>query len=177
MQLNWAPEHSDALREFFAKGMSYLEIAEAINARFKTDYSRSAVLGRAKRMDLGNSWPCPSAEVPKPPAESMHLWLGKPNERRAAEWKWPIPVFERTETRKLRCVEIEPRRLSLLELERGDCRYPDGGDEEGEAITFCGHPQRAGSSYCTAHFHLTRGPGSASERTAVAVALRLVQAA
>ena len=43
-------------------------------------------------------------------------------------------------------------------LERGDCRYPYGGDEEGEAITFCGHPCRPGSSYCTPHFHLSRNP-------------------
>ncbi len=42
--------------------------------------------------------------------------------------------------------------LSLIDLEAGDCRYPYGGDEEGEAITFCGHPQREGSSYCVAAF-------------------------
>ena len=176
MQLNWVPEHSDALREFFAKGMSYLEIAEAINAKFKTDYSRSAVLGRAKRLGLGRFDPGPSADLPKPPPKAMP-WLSKPQERRTAGLWRPMPAFERTETVRLRCVEIEPRRLSLMELERDDCRYPYGGDEEGEAITFCGHPKRAGSSYCTAHFHLTRGRGTASERAAVTVALRLVQAA
>ena len=70
-----------------------------------------------------------------------------------------------------------PRHLSVIDLEAGDCRYPYGGDAEGEAITFCGHPQREGSSYCLGHFHLTRGPGTASERAAVPVALRLVEAA
>jgi GcrA cell cycle regulator len=49
---NWANEHSDALREYLAKGMSYSAIAEAINARFKTAYSRSAAIGRAQRMGL-----------------------------------------------------------------------------------------------------------------------------
>jgi GcrA cell cycle regulator len=29
-----APEHSQALREYLAKGMSYSEIADAINSRF-----------------------------------------------------------------------------------------------------------------------------------------------
>ena len=174
MQLSWPPEHSDALRELFAKGMSYSEIAETINARFQTDYSRNAALGRAKRMGLGG--PGPSADPPKPPPKAMP-WLSKPHERRTVELRRPMPVFERTETVKLRCVEIEPLRLPLMELERGDCRYPYGGDEESEAITFCGHPQRAGSSYCTAHFHLTRGPGTTSERAAGAVLLRLVQVA
>jgi GcrA cell cycle regulator len=89
----------------------------------------------------------------------------------------PMPVFERTEAVELRCVEIAPRHLSLIDLEPGDCRYPYGGDEDGEAITFCGHPRRQGSSYCTPHFHLTCGPGTASERTANTVSLRLVVAA
>jgi GcrA cell cycle regulator len=88
-----------------------------------------------------------------------------------------MPVFEHAETVKLRCVDIDPRHLSMIDLEPGDCRYPYGGDEEGEAITFCGHPRRRGSSYCTAHFHLSRGPGTAAEHTAITVALRLVEAA
>jgi len=70
-----------------------------------------------------------------------------------------------------------PRHLAVTELEAGDCRYPYGGDADGEAITFCGHPQREGSSYCLGHFNLTRGPGTASERAAIPVALRLVAAA
>jgi GcrA cell cycle regulator len=41
---NWAPEHSDALREHLAKGMSFSEIAKAINSRFNTTYSRNAAL-------------------------------------------------------------------------------------------------------------------------------------
>ena len=88
-----------------------------------------------------------------------------------------MPVFEPVEMPKLRCVEIVPRQLSLVELEPGDCRYPYGGDEEGDAITFCGHPRRQGSSYCAPHFHLTRGPGIPLQRDAGTVSLRLVEAA
>jgi GcrA cell cycle regulator len=71
---------------------------------------------------------------------------------------WPVPVFKDVVPVKLRCVDIEPRHLSLNELERDDCRYPYGGDGENEAITFCGHPRRPGSSYCSPHFHLSRDP-------------------
>nr|WP_283826977.1 GcrA family cell cycle regulator [Bradyrhizobium diazoefficiens] len=78
---------------------------------------------------------------------------------------------------KLRCVGVRPRLIALVELEQGDCRYPYGGDEEGEEISFCGHPRQPGSSYCAPHAHLTRGPGAASGRTAGAVVLRLVSAA
>ena len=87
----------------------------------------------------------------------------------------PRPVFEPVKPVKLRCAEIAPRHVSLLDLEPGDCRYPYGGDEEGEAITFCAHPRHPDSSYCTAHVDLTRGPGTASERAADAFLLWLLE--
>ena len=49
---HWPSEHSDALRDYFRKGMSYAEIGRQINARFGTAYTRSAVIGRAKRLGL-----------------------------------------------------------------------------------------------------------------------------
>ena len=68
--------------------------------------------------------------------------------------------------------EALDRHLELIELEAGDCRYPYGGEEEGEAITFCGHPRRKGSSYCTPHFHLARNPDSPAERVPSVAPLR-----
>jgi GcrA cell cycle regulator len=175
MQSNWTRQHSEALREFLAGGLSYARIADAINARFNTFYSRNATIGRARRMGL---------DGPERPADA-HAWpvkarparLHKPSERGVPLWLRPMPVFERTEPVSLRCVEIDPRHLSLLDLEPGDCRYPYGGDEEGEAITFCGHPRHHGTSYCAAHFHLTRGPGALPQQATGAVSLRLVEAA
>jgi GcrA cell cycle regulator len=171
----WLPEHSNALRDYFAKGMSYSKIAAAINARYGTRYSRNATIGRGKRMGLVG--PKRPADFSKPVPNASRSRLPKPRERRAPESGRPVAALDLVRTPKLRCVEIDPRHLSLVELERGDCRYPYGGDEEGEAISFCGHPRRPGSSYCTAHFHLTRGPGTASERAAVPAPLRLVAAA
>ena len=49
---HWPSEHSDALRDYFCKGMSYAEIGRQINARFGTAYTRNAVVGRAKRLGL-----------------------------------------------------------------------------------------------------------------------------
>ncbi len=174
MQINWLPEHCDALRECLANGMSFAEAASTINAQFGAVYSRNATIGRAKRMGL--------AALDRPKRLSRMTQESKsPRSRKscecAAESKPEPAVAERPERVKLRCVQIMPRHLSLTDLEAGDCRYPYGGDAEDEAITFCGHPQREGSSYCLGHFHLTRGPGTASERAAVPVALRLVDAA
>ena len=193
---NWAPEHSQALREYLAKGMSYSEIADAINSRFGTAYTRSATIGRGRRLGLlapgrpedGPKRP-PKAKTPRlkaqrlkaPRSKAPRLEAASPqqlHERCSAELSPPpAAALERTEAVALRCVGITPRLLSLVELEPGDCRYPYGGDKDGEAITFCGHPRLAGSSYCTPHFHLTRETGTQSERAAGPVLLRLVAAA
>ena len=172
---SWTPEHSSALQEYLAKGMSYSEIAEAINAKFNTAYTRHAAIGRARRLGLlGAARPGDSSRLaPKARPSSSR----KKRERYACLSGWMMPVFEREETVKLRCVETDPRHLSLLELEPGDCRYPYGGDVEGEAITFCGQPCGEDSSYCAPHFHLTRGPGGPLKRAAGTVALRLVEVA
>ena len=53
--LSWTPEHSAALREFVERGMSYADAADAVNARFGTTYSRSAAIGRAKRMGAASA--------------------------------------------------------------------------------------------------------------------------
>jgi hypothetical protein len=153
----WAPEHSDALREYFAQGMSFAKIAKAINARFNTDYTRSAAIGRARRLGLTTPDRSPPALLMPVPQLNRS---GEPRERepRSIAFQWPVPVFEKAPPVELRCVEIEPRHLSLVELEHGDCRYPYGGDSDGEPITFCGHRRRPGSSYCTPHFHLSRNP-------------------
>jgi len=173
---NWSPEHSDALREYIAKGTSYGEIAKAINRRFSTGYSRSAVIGRAKRMGLAEP------DRLKPPPGSTPVPSATPRVNLARESHFPessrwFPISEPERPVKLRCVALVPRHLSLTELERGDCRYPYGGDEDGQAITFCGHPKRLGSSYCSPHFHLSRGEGTPSERAAGPVLLKIVETA
>ncbi len=172
---NWAPEHSGALREHHARGMSSSEIARAINSKFNTHYSRNAVIGRAKRMGLARI-DRPRDRTPPVPQEQQPS-LSRLRKAYAATARWLVPNFEREEAPKLRCADVEPRHVALPELEASDCRYPYGGDEEGEAITFCGHPRREDSSYCAAHFHLTRDPGAAPERAISTAALRIVEAA
>ena len=177
--IDWAAEHSDALREYLAKGMSFSKIADAINAKFNTTYSRSAAIGRARRMGIAGPDRAKdlAAHWPKLPSDANPPRLHKPRERYVPARMHPIPALEGAAPVQLHCVEIAPRHLSLIDLEAGDCRYPYGGNEDGEAITFCGHPRRASSSYCVAHFHLTCGPGATSERAAGTVSLRLVEAA
>ena len=116
-QTNWAPEHSELLRELVARGLSYAEIANAINAKFRTCYSRNAAIGRAKRMGITESDRAKPQPLPRQPPLDKILER-RPSESRASEFRWPMPNFERAEPVALRCVEVDPRHLSLLELER-----------------------------------------------------------
>jgi GcrA cell cycle regulator len=144
---NWAPEHSAALREFLAGGMSSSAIAAALNQKFGTSYTRNAAISRSKRMGLAG----PDQAVrrleralnAKPGRPKRSGKAGKAGDVLVRES--PAPASPRpAEPVKLRCVGISPRLVSLLELKPDDCRYPYGGDKEGEPIVFCGHPRREG---------------------------------
>jgi GcrA cell cycle regulator len=172
---SWAPEHSVALREYLATGLSFSRAADALNAKFGTAYTRNAVLGRAKRMKL---------VVPARPEHGPKVKQAKrtkvPRQRREGGSDVPgttAPVVARPELPKLRCVGISPRLVSLIDLGERECRYPYGGDRDGEPITFCGHPCFRGSVYCAPHFDLTRGPAIEPERPTGRFILRLVEAA
>lgn len=177
---DWTPEHSEALREHVTRGMSFARAAAEINAQFGTAYTRNAALGRGKRMGLVVSArrqdrlrsAGPGASGKSRKAELREPQGAKP----PAQQPDTVPAVPAAPV-QLRCVGMSPRLVSLLELQSGDCRYPYGGDKDDEPIAFCGHPRRAGSSYCTPHFHLTRDDGTALERAAGPAILRLVEAA
>ena len=176
---NWPPEHSAALRDLRARGMSYADITRTINARFKTSYSRNATLGRAQRLGLGTpveGGPPRRERIP----ELLEVQSG-PNRQpevgaaaRANLFHVPKPFVSNKKMPPLRCVEITPRHCAVTELEADNCRYPYGGDAEGEPITFCGHPRRPGSSYCTPHFHLSRDPEASLQPVQTAAWLELI---
>jgi GcrA cell cycle regulator len=177
MQSTWEEAHSLALRELVEKGLSFKEVARALNERFGTVYTRNAAIGRARRLGLST------------PGQASHGGVfaaaRKPDARKICEKRARIlakppaklSTLERAAVLQLRCVAITPRHLALVDLEPGDCRYPYGGDAEGEPITFCGHPRRDGSSYCSSHFHLTNLPDVVEQRTPARAPLRLVEAA
>ncbi len=154
----WPAEHDEALKLYFAEGMSSSEIAAALNARFgwRTNYTRNAVIGRRIRMGIKSAIPQPKGRkkrtdtpVPKP-WEAAGIGKRQYQRRRQAKRQGVsaapkfIPYFERCDT-------PEPRNVALVELGPDDCRYPHGEAD----FRFCGHPRLAGSSYCPSHHYLT----------------------
>ena len=175
MQSTWEEAHSAALRELVEKGLPFSEIARALNERFGTAYSRNAAIGRARRLRLSTPEPSRSGGVFAGPKKLDARKICK--KRARILFKSPkLSTLERAAMLQLRCVAITPRHLSLVELEADDCRYPYGGDAEGEPITFCGHPRREGASYCPSHVHLTCLEVD-DKRAGTKAPLRLVEAA
>lgn len=144
-------------------------IAEAMNAEFGTRFTRCAIIGKISRLKLANrGLPIGRTVAPRKPQLVVVTEVVKalpPKDPQRAERLLRV-AKETPATISLRCVEIVPRHLSLLDLEPRDCRYPYGGDAINEPITFCGHPAMPDRSYCVPHNHLTRGPGTFSERAA-----------
>ena len=173
---HWPSEHSDALRDYFFKGLSYSEIGREINARFGTAYTRNAVAGRVKRLGLvGSARVASPPIVPCLPGETCLLSAHRPALPNLI--LPPKSAMKPAARVKLRCVGVQPRLISFAELAAGDCRYPYGGDKEGEEITFCGHSRQPGSSYCAPHARLTRRSEAASAaRAAGPVVLKLISA-
>ncbi|MBW8857918.1 MAG: hypothetical protein JF604_27170 [Bradyrhizobium sp.] len=148
---HWPSEHSDALRDYFLKGMSYAEIGRQINARFGTAYTRNAVVGRAKRLGLVVQIRTTSPSiVPALPSGACLVLPHRPTGLTLP----PKSAMKPTAQVKLRCVGVQPRLVPLVELAGEDCRYPYGGDKDGE-----------------------RRAGAGSARVAGPVVLRLVSAA
>src|SRR4051794_11372885 len=133
---DWRPEHSEALRDYVNRGVSFARAAAEINARFGTAYTRNAALGRGKRMGLV----VPIRDVERPKPATIAPRPAKSRERRGVEARPrepgspPAPPASPASPAapaapapaQLRCVGISPRLVALVELEPGDCRYPYG---------------------------------------------------
>ena len=120
----WTDEKDAILRCYYGSGLS----AESITVLLGSGFSRSAVLGRARRLGLPGPRTVPRVRRTRPPAPP-----------RVVVAPAPPPVS---------------RRLNIMELQSLDCRWPDEGDQA--PYTFCGTLQDGESSYCAYHRRINR---------------------
>jgi GcrA cell cycle regulator len=163
----WYDELKERLKGLYATGLSSSQIAAEMNCGL----SRNAIIGQVHRLKLvrGNGH-----ENRKPSGRSPRHQAYKPREKRAtirfircnsnsnAMRVVDIVEFDAAE---MRCAEVEPKHVGLLDLDSDGCRYPFGDSP----FTFCNHKQLAGSSYCPSHFFLSIGPGTSSEKAATKI--------
>lgn len=143
--LFWPDERAEQLRNLWNDKLSCRTIAGMLGV------SRNAVIGKAHRMGLE-----PREKVIAKPREARPRKRGlHTRHRRDVLGKLfaPDPV-------ELREVDVESRKLTFDQLEANSCRYP----AEKGPITFCGHDQKPGSSYCPAHHFLCWMPAKSINR-------------
>lgn len=145
----WTEERTERLRTLYATGLSCSLIAAELGG----DITRNAVIGKVHRANLprrgkGGNYSVKGLTVKKraPPT------VQKARQRYSPESKRVMTIFQSAEMIKLRCVEIVPLNLTLMELDSTtQCHYIPGDD-----LLYCGHPLQAGSSYCAPHHALSR---------------------
>jgi GcrA cell cycle regulator len=123
------------LEQLHAEGLSFGQIAKAINAEFGTLLTRNAIIGRSHRLVLT---PRPSPIRQKGP---------------------------RTRTRSQRITPMNDNQLPLEaenkvhrtfeQMRRGDCWWPLGEINE-RAVLFCAEPTDIGISWCPKHQRIGR---------------------
>jgi|KBSMisStaDraftv2_1062788.scaffolds.fasta_scaffold568164_1 GcrA cell cycle regulator len=141
--MTWTPEQDAMLTDLVKTGGEpYSEAAAAINARFKTRFSRNAAIGRGKRIGLATprkivirtTKPAKAQSKPRPDIQA----------RKAASGPKPPPPFV------ARIADVRPGNVDLVDLAPDGCRWAYGDGP----FVFCNHPRVWGLSYCPAHSHL-----------------------
>lgn len=150
------PGAIDELKKLRAEGLSASRIADAMAFKFNHFVSRSAVCGKADRLDLGLSSKetqrfaarqMASRKRNKAKAEREASSPPKPSTplRRALEMApEPMPVTEPE-------LVVDPKsRVGIEGLSKHQCRWPIGDPQEPD-FHFCDQKQIGGISYCEFH--------------------------
>lgn len=141
----WTDDRVEKLKTLYANGLSSSKIAAVLGG-----ITRNGVIGKVHRLGLerrGAGWSdAPPREVR---SRKPRLRVVRSNQSSGLRL---IVAHDPAELAAMRCVEVEPRHLSLLDLEPKDCRFPYGDGP----FTFCGLLKLDGSSYCPSHFALVR---------------------
>lgn len=156
----WPADKEDRLRVLWAEKAT----ARAIGLELKV--SRSAVIGKAHRMELPAHANPPRGRAAGAPSKPRQRPAGAPSNpvgmldafRAKANQRPPQPVLEAIDM----VPETSPDARSLMELTDNTCRWPLG--PEPATQTFCGSEPFPGLPYCSRHACLAYKPHSRPER-------------
>lgn len=135
----WPEEHIAALREAcLVERLSGAATAAALSEKFGREFTRNAVIGMARRLGLSFT-----AQTGRPRCDLKLATTPKTARAVSPARRAKPPKAHLVETLE----DWEPRRLSLLVLREGDCKFPLGDPGAGE-FAFCGAPTAPGKVYC-----------------------------
>lgn len=150
MPTHWSTNQLDMLRnDWLDPKNSLSQIAAHINAETQSEFSRSAIAGKAKRLDLplrrrpnGDGGRRPRAVQRKPSTRTLAANFAKRSK------------FTFAYVQKSLMNEPVHLGLTLFQINETTCKYPRGD----ESKTFCGQASHPDSPYCSFHHQLCYRP-------------------
>lgn len=137
--LAWNSSRIEALKQYWAKGLTCTQIAKELGS------TRSAVAGKARRLNLEPRFVMPAA--PKPILRERQ----KANGMVRRGFIRPAPPLQIVAS--IPADEPSPCGCSLLELKPGHCKFPIGFPGE-PGFHFCA--RETDGTYCLGHRELCR---------------------
>lgn len=140
------PEMVDALKAHHAAKLSASMIAQRLNDRFGTDFTRNSIIGKLNRLGLTST---DKTRQQANPRRQAHHQVAAINRAIADK---PLPFIEPETDNPDYREPIDPHTFAVTfgELEAPHCRWPLG-----EApFTYCGAQKQFSSPYCGKHHRI-----------------------
>lgn len=183
----WPEDHFAELHRLHSEKMTFSAIADALNVKFGTAYTRSSIAGKCRKAGLSKPRVVkPKAAEPKverPNRTSLGIGpavqkisrtkisekgnyslrgaeaSGLVTKLKAVQRAKEMASVMKGDGYKPKTVEVASLDIRLVDLEPAQCRFAcTRVDDEWR---FCGHPVKAGSSYCADHHSLAWTPRKA----------------
>jgi GcrA cell cycle regulator len=119
------------------EALSMRQITARLNAEFKTEFTRNAIIGRSRRLGLpARPQPIPTRSYPT----KQIVLVGH------SSYPPIVPIEARRPTRR--------DSLNILQLRDGDCHWPLGEMDDRPPFQYCGKPALFGFPYCLEHHRI-----------------------
>lgn len=163
--MSWTDERIERLKKLWSEGLSASQIAAELGG-----VTRNAVIGKVHRLHLSGRVKTSSTTAQRS-RKSVRPAARTAAPQRVVTQRGNLAVVQTLETEEV--VVYRPaeevvvpisRRISIMELREGTCRWPMGDPLDPDFV-FCGGDCDVGKPYCTAHANVAFQPSLERRRS------------
>jgi GcrA cell cycle regulator len=163
--MSWTDERIERLKKLWSEGLSASQIAGELGG-----VTRNAVIGKVHRLHLSGRVKTSSASAQRSRKAARPVVRAASPQRVVTATRGNLLVVHSVDAEEqvaYRPVEevVVPisRRITIMELREGTCRWPLG-DPLAPDFVFCGGDCEVGKPYCTAHANVAYQPSMERRR-------------
>jgi GcrA cell cycle regulator len=163
--MSWTDERIERLKKLWSEGLSASQIAAELGG-----VTRNAVIGKVHRLHLSGRVKAASTSTQRSRKAARPV-VRAAAPQRVITTRGNLAVVQMVDAEEV--VAYRPaeevvvpisRRISIMELREGTCRWPLG-DPLSPEFVFCGGDCDVGKPYCTAHANVAFQPSLERRRT------------